>query len=57
MDVQAWTIVILGLTFSLFIGVAIRSRAGSTSEFHVAGGGMSSRTLERMRLCINKIVS
>jgi cation/acetate symporter len=40
MDVQIWTFVIVGLTFLLYIGVAIWSRAGSTSEFYVAGGGV-----------------
>jgi cation/acetate symporter len=41
MDVQAWTFVIVGLTFALYIGIAIRSRAGSTGEFYVAGKGVS----------------
>jgi cation/acetate symporter len=40
MDVQAWTFVIVGLTFALYIGIAIRTRAHSTSEFYVAGGGV-----------------
>ncbi len=40
MDVQAWTFVIVGLSFALYIGIAIWSRAGSTSEFYVAGGGV-----------------
>ena len=30
MDVQAWTFVIVGLTFALYIGIAVWSRAGST---------------------------
>ena len=41
MDLQAWTFLIVGLTFALYIGIAIWSRAGSTSEFYVAGGGVS----------------
>ena len=41
MDVQAWTFIIVGLTFAIYIGVAIWSRAGFTSEFYVAGGGIS----------------
>ena len=41
MDVQTWTYVLVGLTFSLYIGIAIWSRAGSTKEFYVAGGGVS----------------
>ncbi len=31
----------MGLTFALYIGIAIWSRAGSTKEFYVAGGGVS----------------
>ncbi len=41
MTVQQWTFVIVGLTFCLYIGVAIWARAGSTKEFYVAGGGVS----------------
>ncbi|MFN3756460.1 MAG: sodium:solute symporter family protein [Flavobacterium sp.] len=41
MDVQIWTYIIVGITFSLYIGIAIWSRAGSTKEFYVAGGGVS----------------
>lgn len=40
MSVQIWTLIIVGITFALYIGVAIWSRAGSTSEFYVAGGGV-----------------
>ena len=40
MDVQTWTYLIVGLTFALYIGIAIWSRAGSTNEFYVAGGGV-----------------
>ncbi|VAX03884.1 Acetate permease ActP (cation/acetate symporter), partial [hydrothermal vent metagenome] len=40
MDVQSLTYLIVGLTFSLYIGIAIWSRAGSTDEFYVAGGGV-----------------
>ena len=38
MNVQAWTFVLVGLSFALYIGVAVWSRAGSTREFYVAGG-------------------
>ena len=41
MDVQVWTYIIVGLTFALYIAIALRSRAGSTKEFYVAGGGVS----------------
>lgn len=40
-DVQIWTYVLVAITFSLYIGIAIWSRAGSTKEFYVAGGGVS----------------
>jgi len=42
MDVQTWTYILVGLTFSLYIGIAIWSRASSTKEFYVAGGGVSA---------------
>ena len=41
MDVQIWTYIIVGITFAIYIGIAIWSRAGSTGEFYVAGGGVS----------------
>ncbi|WP_266204256.1 sodium:solute symporter family protein [Pontibacter kalidii] len=41
MSILAWTYLIVGLTFALYIGIAIWSRAGSTKEFYVAGGGVS----------------
>jgi cation/acetate symporter len=41
MGVLAWTYIIVGLTFAIYIGIAIWSRAGSTKEFYVAGGGVS----------------
>ncbi len=41
MDIQTWTLIIVGLTFLLYIAVAIWARAGSTKEFYVAGGGVS----------------
>lgn len=40
MDVQVLTYIIVGITFALYIGIAIWSRAGSTKEFYVAGGGV-----------------
>ncbi len=41
MDIKIWTYILVGLTFALYIGIAIWSRAGSTKEFYVAGGGVS----------------
>lgn len=40
MDVQTWTFIIVGITFALYIGIAIWARAGSTNDFYVAGGGV-----------------
>ncbi|MDC1108494.1 cation acetate symporter [Flavobacteriaceae bacterium] len=41
MGVQNWTYILVGITFSIYIGIAIWSRASSTKEFYVAGGGVS----------------
>jgi len=40
MSVQTLTIIIVGLSFLLYIYIAIRARAHSTGEFYVAGGGV-----------------
>ncbi|MGK0364075.1 MAG: cation/acetate symporter [Saprospiraceae bacterium] len=41
MSVQTWTWILVGITFSLYFGIAIWARAGSTKEFYVAGGQVS----------------
>ncbi|MGI9530076.1 sodium:solute symporter family protein [Lutimonas sp.] len=41
MTLQIWTWLLIAITFSLYIGIAIWSRASSTKEFYVAGGGVS----------------
>ena len=41
LNVQEWTYIIVGLTFSLYIGIAIWSRVQTTKEFYVAGAGVS----------------
>jgi cation/acetate symporter len=41
MSVQAWTYLLVGITFAIYIGIAIWSRARSTKDFYVAGGGVS----------------
>ena len=41
MDLQTITYVIVGFTFALYLGIAFWARAGSTSEFYVAGGGVN----------------
>ncbi|BDY04731.1 sodium:solute symporter family protein [Ferrimonas sp. YFM] len=40
MDLQTLTFIVVGLTFALYIGIAIWAKAGSTNEFYVAGGGV-----------------
>ncbi|MBT0961460.1 sodium:solute symporter family protein [Denitromonas iodatirespirans] len=40
MDLKTLTFIVVGLSFALYIGVAIWARAGSTSDFYVAGGGV-----------------
>ncbi|MEL7538679.1 MAG: sodium:solute symporter family protein [Pseudomonadota bacterium] len=40
MTLQTLTYLVVGATFALYIGIAIWSRAGSTKEFYVAGGGI-----------------
>ena len=41
MSTQALIYLFVGLSFALYIGIAIWSRAGSTKEFYVAGGGVN----------------
>ncbi len=41
MSAEAWTFVLVGLSFALYIGVAVWSRAISTRDFYVAGTGVS----------------
>ncbi|GAB6040067.1 sodium:solute symporter family protein [Endothiovibrio diazotrophicus] len=40
MDLQTLTFIVVGITFALYIGIAIWARAGTTGEFYVAGGGI-----------------
>ena len=41
MTLQLWIWLMIGLTFSLYIVIAIWSKAGSTKDFYVAGTGVS----------------
>ena len=41
MSILTWTYLIVGFTFSLYIGIAVVSRVRSTSDFYVAGQGVS----------------
>ena len=40
MDVQSLTFIFVGVTFLIYIGIAIWSRAGTTDDFYVAGGSV-----------------
>lgn len=37
MDIQIWTFIIVGVTFAIYIGIAIWARAGTTGDFYIAG--------------------
>jgi len=41
MATQTLIYLFVGLSFALYIGIAIASRAGTTKEFYVAGGGVN----------------
>ena len=41
MSLQIWIWIIVGLSFALYIGIAIWSKAGSTNEFYIAGKGVN----------------
>ena len=40
MELQTLTFIVVGITFAIYIGIAFWARAGSTSEFYIAGGGI-----------------
>ncbi len=40
MDLQTMIYLVVGATFALYIGIAVWARAGSTSDYYVAGGGV-----------------
>ena len=40
MGILTWTWILVGITFALYIGIAIWARASSSKEFYVAGGGV-----------------
>lgn len=41
MSQELWNFLFIGLSFAVYIVIAIRSRAGSTQEFYTAGRGVS----------------
>jgi len=40
MGILMWTWILVGITFAIYIGIAIWARAESSKEFYVAGGGV-----------------
>ena len=44
MSVQIWTYLFIFLSFGLYALIALWSKAGSTHDFYVAGGGISPLT-------------
>ena len=58
MSVQLWTYIFVGITFSLYIGIAIWSKASSTSEFYVAKGTVNPLTngMERLQTGCQRLV-
>ncbi len=41
MSQDTWNFLFIGLSFTLYIGIAFKSRAASTKEYYIAGGGVS----------------
>ena len=41
MEQTTWNFIFIGITFAVYIGIAIWSRAGSTKEYYTAGGSVS----------------
>ncbi len=41
MDQTTWNFIFIGVTFGVYVGIAIWSRAGSTKEYYTASGGVS----------------
>ena len=37
MDIQTWTFIIVGITFTIYIGIAVWARVLTTSDFYIAG--------------------
>ena len=41
MSQDTWNFIFIGISFAIYIAIAVRQRAGSTSEYYTAGGGVS----------------
>ena len=53
MDTQSLTYLFVGLSFALYIGIAIWSRAQSTNDFYIAG--KSENMMPKPKETINQI--
>jgi len=42
MSQELWNYLLIGLSFAVYIGIALRSKVASTTEYYVASGGVSS---------------
>lgn len=42
MGIQGWTFLIVGMSFALYVAIALRSRVRDTAGFYVAGQGVSA---------------
>jgi cation/acetate symporter len=40
MDIQTWTFVIVGITFALYIGIAVWAKVITTNDFYIAGSNV-----------------
>ena len=41
MSQEIWNFIFIGISFAIYILIAIRSRAATTKEYYVASGGVS----------------
>jgi len=41
MDIQTWTFVIVGVTFALYIGIAVWAKVITTNDFYIAGSNVN----------------
>ena len=42
MSQDVWNFIFIGITFGIYIGIALWAKAGSTKEYYTAGGGVSA---------------
>lgn len=42
MSQDVWNFIFIGITFGIYIGIALWAKAGSTKDYYTAGGGVSA---------------